>query len=331
MQLTRKQTILIVALSGVAVLLLIGLLLFLNYGNKSDPIPNEPTQPTATDMPSPAPTPAPSPTPTETPTPTPYLLPLVPLGSAAATPLPATPQSSPAPTPTGSLTPEPEAQARVRPSPRDGTYGEQIKEFMAIGTQNGEAIAVLLVHVEPPDATVVAIPSETLATVYTLGKNASVTDVQTAPIGTATICAETAREGCWNLVWAVKNLLGYRAPAYLCVDFGCMESFFSFVPALDGVDYAAFREMLNETGEVRARSMAKVGVGAVRYLGKASLWELPAFRSATRGAFTSSLSLFELLRLMSSLREVRQFSVDVLPTEYKDGVRVLSDAAVLPF
>ncbi|MBQ1820036.1 MAG: hypothetical protein II117_00395 [Clostridia bacterium] len=329
MHLTRKQTILIVTISGVAALLIVGLILLINYGNKRDPIPQEPQLPPASDTPAPTGTPAPTmtPEPTATPSPTPYFLPLVPEGTVKTpTPHPASP--TPSPTPTAS----PEAAApRIHPNPRDGTYNDHSKDFMAIGTQNGEAIAVLLVHVEPPNTTVVAIPPETLAMVYTLGSNTSITGVETAQLGTATARAESEREGCWNLIWAVKNLVGFRAPAYLCVDFGCMESFFSFVPSLDGIDYAAFSGMLQETGEVRARSMAKLGVGIVRYLGKVSLWELPSFRSATRGAFSSNLSVFELLGLMSDLKKAGEFSVSVLPTELIGGVRVLSEGAELPF
>lgn len=329
MEFTRKQTILIVTLSGVAALLIVGLILFLYYGNKHDPIPAEPQLSPAPVTPLPTETPQLSPSPTETPTPTPYLLPLVPQGAGKTpTPLPATPRVSPTPTPTV----QPEAAVpRIRGDLREGTYNDDIKEFMAIGTQNGEAIAVLLVHVEPPKTTVVAIPCETLATVYTLGKNTEVSRVDAAQLGTATARAESGREGCWNLIWAVKNLTGYRAPAYLCVDFACMESFFSFVPAQNGVDYDAFCEMLRESGETRAQSMAKLGVGVVRYLGKVSLWELPSFRSATRGAFTSSLSVFELLGLMNDLKRVSEFSVHVLPTETVGGIRVLSDDAALPF
>ena len=331
MQLSRKQMILIVSLSGVAVLLLIGLLIFLTCFNKKEPVPIEPSLPPASITPAPTDTPSPSPSPTETPSPTPYFLPLVPEGAVLTpSPVPATPSVSPSPAVTGS----PEA-AGIPKSPRDGVYNDEIKEFMAIGTQNGEAIAVLLVRAEPPKATVVAIPCETQAAVYTLGKDAKIERVDPAPVGTATARAETAREGCWNLIWAVKNLTGYRAPAYLCVDFACMEAFFSFAPDLtaDGepVGPDAFSRMLNEPDEQRAADMAQFGVGIVQYLGKASLWELPAFRKATRGAFTSSLSIYELLRLMSDLKKVSSFTVAVLPTEQKNGVRVLSDAAKLPF
>ena len=324
MHLTRKQTILIVTLSAVAVLLLVGLLLFLQYFRKSDPVPQEPSLPPATAAPTPEITPSPTPAPTETPSPTPYYLPLVPEGAARAPTILSTPTVSPSPAPV--------AEAM---HPRDGVYNEQVKEFMAIGTQNGEAIAVLLVHAAPPEAIVAAIPVETAATVYTLGKDASITSVDTAPLKTATARAESTREGCWNLVWAVKNLLGYRAPAYLCMDFDCMEAFFSFARELlaDGIeiDIAAFLRMLNEPDETRALDMARLGVAIVRYLDQVSLWELPAFRKATRGAFTSSLSVFELLGLMGGLREIRTFTVTVLPTETKDGVRTLSDAAKLPF
>ena len=332
MHLTRKQTILIVTLSGVAVLILIGLLLFLHYFRKSEPIPKEPALPSASQTPAPSDTPSPSPVPTETPSPTPYYLPLVPQGAISpTTPGHSTPAVSPSPSPANT----PEAEVHIPINPREGVYNEQIKEFMAIGTQNGEAIAVLLVHVDPPEATVVAIPSETLTAVYTLGEKATVKQVDAAPLKTATARAESAREGCWNLIWAVKNLLGYRAPEYLCVDFSCMEAFFSFAPVLpaDGVEINrdTFLAMLNKPDETRAECMAQFGVGIVRYLGKVSLWDLPAFRSATRGAFTSSLSVFELLNLMRSLKKVSTFTIAVLPTEQKNGVRTLSDAAVLPF
>ena len=324
MQLSRKQTILIVTLSAVAVLLLVGLLLFLQYFRRSDPAPPDPSLPPAPAAPTPEITPSPTPAPTETPSPTPYYLPLVPEGAAHTPAVLSTPTASPSPAPVAEAT-----------HPRDGVYSEQVKEFMAIGTQNGEAIAVLLVHAAPPEAIVAAIPVETAATVYTLGKDASIASVDTAPLRTATARAESTREGCWNLVWTVKNLLGYRAPAYLCMDFGCMEAFFSFAPELPadgaGIDLDRFVEMLNEPDETRARDMAQLGVGIVKYLDRVSLWDLPAFRKATRGAFTSSLSVFELLGLMGDLKSIRTFTVTVLPTETKDGVRTLSDAAKLPF
>ena len=329
MHLTRKQTILIASLSGVAVLLLVGFLILWSYFRKGDPIPAEPSLPPVTASPSPSETPSPSPTPTETPSPTPYFLPLVPEG-AASTPvtLPATPAVSPSPTNAAA----PEAAGTAS---REGVYNDEVKEFMAIGTQDGEAIAILLVQVKPPTVTVVAIPCETLSTVYTLGKDAQVTGIDTAPIRAATARAESEREGCWNLIWAVKNCTGYRAPAFLCVDFACMEAFFSFASGLPAegaeIDLNAFLRILNERDEARAKDLAELGVGVVQYLSKVSLWELPAFKSATRGSFTSSLSILELLKLMGDLRKSDAFSIFVLPTKPKDGFRVLSEAAVLPF
>ena len=327
MHLTRKQTILIVTLSGVAALLLVGFLIFLSAFRKSDPIPKEPALPSLTPSITPTDTPSPTPTPTPTPapTPTPYVLPLVPEGAAKPeTPLPTPTALSPSPTPAAFLQ-----------TPRDGVYREGNREFMAIGTHDGAAVAVLLVRVSPPEATVAAIPCETLTTVYTLGKDAVVTAVNRAPLYTATERAESVREGCWNLIWATKNLLGYRAPAYLCVDFSCMEAFFSFAPVLTSaggdIDLDAFLRILDEQGDLRAADMANFGVGIVNVLKEVSLWDLPAFRSATRGAFSSSLSVLELLELMRDLRKVNTFSVVVLPTEDKDGARVLSDDAALPF
>lgn len=329
MHLTRKQTILIVTLSGVAVLLLVGFLIFWTYFRKSDPIPAEPSLPSATETPSPSPSPTPSPTPTETPPPTPYYLPLVPNGAAnAPSTIPATPAASPSQTPAGS----PEAAGRPA---REGVYNDESKEFMAIGTQDGEAIAVLLVQVKPPKVTVAAIPCETLSTVYTLGKDAKVTRVDTAPIRTATARAESEREGCWNLIWAVKNCTGYRAPAFLCVDFACMEAFFSFASELPAegakIDLDTFQRIINERDEARAKDLAELGVDVVKYLSRVSLWELPAFKSATRGSFTSSLSILDLLKLMGDLRKSDAFSVFVLPTKPKDGFRVLSETAQMPF
>ena len=121
----------------------------------------------------------------------------------------------------------------------------------------------------------------------------------------------------------------------MSVDFACMEAFFSFVPSIpseDGdVDLAAFSRILASEGEPRARALAAFGVGVARYLERVSLWDLPAFKAATRDAFHSSLSVFDLLGLMRDLKKVETFTVTVLPTELKNGVRVLSDAAVLPF
>ena len=330
MHLTRKQTILIVTLSGVAALLLVGLLIFLHYAEKRDPIPNEPVLPTVSATAAPTEAPTPTPEPTATPSPTPYYLPLVPEGAITGTPEPSAPAGSPSPAPSAA----PDAEASP-PKARDGIYNDEIREFMAIGTQNGEAVAVLLVRVAPPETKILAIPCETQSAVYTLKRGAVVAEVNTAPLQLATARAESLREGCWNLVWAVKNLLGYRAQAYLCVDFSCMDAFFSFAPKLNAsgteIDLAAFSDMLNESGESRAAAFANLGIGAVRLLREVSLWDLPSFRSATRGAFTSSLSILELLDLMGALKKVDTFSVTVLPTELKNGVRVLSDAAVLPF
>ena len=114
-----------------------------------------------------------------------------------------------------------------------------------------------------------------------------------------------------------------------------MEAFFSFASGLSAegaeIDLNAFLRILNERDEARAKDLAELGVGVVQYLSKVSLWELPAFKSATRGSFTSSLSILELLKLMGDLRKSDAFSVFVLPTKPKDGLRVLSEAAVLPF
>ncbi len=324
MQMTRKQKMLLTALAAAAGLLLIGVIALMVLGTGGTAVPDEPPAPTV--PPTEIPTPTVLPVPTVAPTP--YRLPLVPEGTGA------TPESTPS-APTERTPAEDSPSPEVRATEREGVYGGQQKEFMAIGTQNGEAIAVLLAQVKPPLVTVLAIPCETLAPVYTLGENCRVERVDTAPLMTASARAETVQEGCWNLIWAVKNLTGYRAPQYLCVDFACMEAFFSYAPKMktdEGeITFAVFSDALNASGEERARKMAQLGVGAAQYLMEVSLWELPGFKNATRDAFSSSLSVFELISLLHSLKSATDFRIEVLSTEQKTGGRVLSASAVVPF
>ena len=329
MQMTRKQKMLLTALAGAAGLLLIGVIALMLLGGTGTKVPDEPPLPSATPSPVPSPTATPSPTPSATP----YRLPLVPEGTETTPGITPPERTPPAPTERTPAADSPSPEARAKE--REGVYSGQQKEFMAIGTQNGEAIAVLLVQVKPPDVTVLAIPCETLAPVYTLGANCRVERVDTAPLMMASARAETAQEGCWNLIWAVKNLTGYRAPQYLCVDFACMEAFFSYAPKLvtdEGeITLAVFSDALNASGEERARKLAQLGVGAARYLMEVSLWELPGFKNATRGAFSSSLSVFELISLLHSLKSASDFRIEVLSTEQKTDGRVLSASAVVPF
>ena len=182
MELTRKQKILLGSLGGVALLLLFGLVFWI-VESAGDPVPVEPTLPvTANETPAPTDTHSPSPSPVPTPSPTPYRLPLVPQGGKQT----ATPAPSPSPEPT----PEPQAQGAadvpvIRTDARVGVYQSDRKEFLAIGTLSGEAVAVLLVQVKPPETTVLALPAETLAPVYTLGEHCAIRSVDTAPLGTA--------------------------------------------------------------------------------------------------------------------------------------------------
>lgn len=302
MELTGKQKILLAALSGIALLLILGLILWIVLSGSGDPVPEEPPLPSFTAAPTPTPSATPSPSPS--PTPTPYYLPLVPDGAAA-------PQVVPSP----SSTTEASAQAQIRTDARVGRYDADCKEFAAIGTRNGAAIAVLLVRAEPPHAEITAIPAETVAPVYTLGANAEVLRLDLAPIGTASLLAKSPRAGCWNLVWAIKNLVGVQVPHYLCVDLACMDAFFSFVPAIEtdggSIDATSFSALLCDSGKDRAARLASFGVGVVRYLGEVSLWELPAFKAATKDAFSASLSVLELLSLMHTLKAVKTFSVSV--------------------
>ena len=317
MELTRKQKILLIALAVLAALLLAGLVLWIALDNSGDPVPEEPPMPSFTAAPATL-TPTATPSPSPTPSPTPYFLPLVPDGTG---------------TPDGSASPSPKAEAaapRIRAEASLGVYQAKRKDFLAIGTQNGEAVAVLLVSAHQPEAEITAIPAETLAPVYLLGRNAEVKQLDVVPIGTACKRAVSTREGCWNLVWAIKNLAGFQAPHYLCVDLDCMDAFFEFVPSLEtdsgAVDAAAFAAIRQLSGAERAERFAEVGVGIVRCLSKVSLWELPAFRSATKGAFSSSLSVLELLSLMRTLKSVETFTVTVY-----DAANQKTASAGIPF
>ncbi len=301
MELTRKQKILLGSLTGVAVLLLLGLILWIALSGSGEPVPEEPPLPSFTAEPTPTPTETPAPSPT--PTPTPYYLPLV-------------PDETRIPTATAPSSPEADAgAARIRTDARVGRFDADCREFAAIGTRNGAAVAVLLVRVQPPLAEITAIPAETEAPVYTLGENAEVLRLDLVPIGTACMRAKTQRAGCWNLVWAIKNLVGVQVSHYLCVDLACMDAFFSFVPAIEtdggSVDAAAFSAILDGSGAERAELLGAFGVGVVRYLSEISLWEIPAFKAAAKDAFSASLSVLELLSLMRALKSVQTFSVSV--------------------
>lgn len=327
MELNRRQKILLISLGGVALLLLVGMVFWIVTAQTGDPVPTEPPLPSFTSDPTPTAEPSETPSPNPTPSPTPYRLPLVPQGGSVQT----EPQRTPAPSPEAQATLQ---KPQIKTDAHLGAYRSDQKEFLAIGTQNGEAVAVLLVQVKPPETTVIALPCETLAPVYTLGEDCQIQRVDTAPLKTATALAESGREGCWNLIWAIKNLTGYQAPEYLCVDLGCMDTFFAFVPKLETesgtITHAVFLDVLNDSGASRAERLGKLGVGAVQYLKKVSLWELPDFRNATRDAFISSLSISELLFLMHNLRSVTRFSVSVPSVEPLGDGLILSDAAI-PF
>ena len=56
MELTRKQKILLAALSAAALLLIVGLIVYIALDGSGDPVPEEPPLPSFTAQPSPAPT-----------------------------------------------------------------------------------------------------------------------------------------------------------------------------------------------------------------------------------------------------------------------------------
>ena len=137
--------------------------------------------------------------------------------------------------------------------------------------------------------------------------------------------------------WAIADALGCTIDALVgreeVPDLGMRGDIQRRYDALSDNGRQLVDDFLNmaEMREERARKLAHLGVGAARYLMEVSLWELPGFKNATRGAFSSSLSVFELISLLHSLKSASDFRIEVLSTEQKTDGRVLSASAVVPF
>lgn len=147
MELTRKQIILIVAISGLILLLTVGaVLIFDSKEEEAAPKPTATSPVTATPLLTPSPTPAPSPTD--------FRLPLVPQWD--------TPWPTDTPEGAGALVPQ-----GMSPGDKDGpwvdTGSEQAKDILAVGLREGRAAALLLLRLSKDALTVLALPRDETA------------------------------------------------------------------------------------------------------------------------------------------------------------------------
>ena len=185
MQLSRKQTILIAVLSGLALLLAVtAALLFMSRSAE------ETVEPT----PSPAETasPVPTPLPSDTPEPTVFRLPLVPLYD--------TPRPTAGPTDAGAFVPytSPPAGAAV---PWMGTYDEHTRDILAVGLREGRAAVLLFLRLDRRGLALAALPMDE------------------TPLAGSDLAARGARAAI-----LAEELTGRRYSAWLTLDLGCVPA-----------------------------------------------------------------------------------------------------------
>lgn len=261
------------------------------------------------------PAPTPSASPTATPAPTAYVLPLVPLWD----------EPSPSPTPG-----PPEASARGPALPNvEGRYDDTCKDLLAVGIQDGMATAILLVRIQGDTMTVLAIPCETVGTVYTLDRDYNVTAVNSRPLSAALrFGGPGGRQQLWNLVWAVKNTVGVCAAHFVALDLSCMEELTEQLGGLPGqhgtITPTRAGEILASSGTARAAGMADMGIGLVHAFQKTALWELPQLQKLTADKIRSGLSTRQMIAIALSFQRIEHITYEVLPTKELAGGMVPS-------
>lgn len=144
MELTKKQIILIVVLSGLVLLLTVAAILIFTPGDEETPV-----EPTASPQATASPTV--EPTPPATPTPTVFRLPLVPQRD--------TPQPGSKTPETGVFAPR-EPQREGEEDPWAGADDGQSKNILAVGLQDGRAAALLLMGLSRDVLTILSLPPE---------------------------------------------------------------------------------------------------------------------------------------------------------------------------
>ncbi len=318
MLLSRKQRIILLAAGSVALLLLIGLIALAHHTSRTAAVPPSPTPtPTVT----PTLTPAPTPYRTQHPTATPlYRLPLVPfMEDADPSEEPSAfsdgVAASPVPIETPSET-EPQAQGLpfavpVMSSAHDGTvrqgrFESAVRDFAAIGREDGEARVILLARLAPPTLSVLAIPCESLIG----GIPAS--------LALAGDGEDFAAEGA-RIRETLGAWLGFAPACAMTLDLACAEDLLNAIGQVKGggmtFDAASFSTLKNESGLRLAYGMAALGVGTAEAISNASPLTLLSLKKLTKGMSHADRNTFELLGMLSALRRVERTAIYVLPTE----------------
>ena len=313
MLLSRTQRIILLSGVGIALVLLVGLIL-MPKGGGATPDPSPSPTPSAT----PAPTRSPTPSPTPKPTPTPqYRLPLVPLETA--------PSQSPSNVPTASpKAPETPKVGTPFPTgtsaaiePLAARFDSEVRDFLAVGTQDGEPVAILIGRLAPPTLSVAAIPCEALQ-----GDGTAALAQQTAAEKNATARALAAQ---------IAERFGLVLSHSFTADLSCVDALLAAVPTVSACgltfDTATVNAMLRSGGEARAYGFGAFGAGLCGLFSAVSPWTLPALREATRGKLQTELNLWELLGFYGALRNMTDTTVVVLPTEPSGGGLALSAEA----
>ena len=203
MLLSRSQRIILGAAVGVALLLLVGLIAFAcakprTAENAPSPSPSA----SATATPSPSPTPTPSARPTETPV---YRLPLVPFAEET---------DAPTASPLAPVTAKP-----IDPSAMiEGRFDSNVRDFLTVGTEDGEPVAVLLVRLAPPNLWVLSVPCETLPT-----------EPQTDAVTPAPSPKNEKNAAARRVSRAVASELGLKLDHTLTLDLTCAEEVVEFL------------------------------------------------------------------------------------------------------
>ncbi|MDD3401266.1 MAG: hypothetical protein PHT58_06545 [Eubacteriales bacterium] len=274
---------------------------------------NEPIIPTVDVSPDmtnvPTHTPAPSSTPMTEPV-SAYRLPLAPIWDED--------------TPTPTVSPAVSNSPIIFREPIKGQYSSSTKDFMAVGTEDGVATAIFLVRLEGTQLSIIAIPYEALASVYTLDDECKIVSTQYTRLGEATRLGGTNKtQRYWNLIWAVKNLVGVQVSHYLCIELECLDAVLDAVGSFEGTNAtytsANIAPYLGTTREQKTYVMMDIGVGLLKRLREMSLWELPSMQKATKGCVHSSLGAMDLIPMARSLQGVTSISCYTIPLVYSDG------------
>ena len=216
--------------------------------------------------------------------------------------------ASPAPTATQAASPTADAPLR------EGRFDNDVRDFLAIATQDGDTVAILLARLAPPTLSVVAIPCETLET-------DAPTEAEQAEKN-----AEARR-----LSERIAERFGLKLSHSFTADLSCLDAMLDSVPTLSAVgmtfDESTVDAVLTATGTERAYGMGALGVSICNLFSTVSPWTLPALRDATRGKVETELNIWELLGFCAALRGMTTASVTVLPTETVEDALVLSPMA----